>query len=217
VEVCEVPAGKIPNPNAVPVRVREVPPDDQWLNPRSRSGGGSMPSPLVEAELKLPASERAQVLYFDLPRWAAVAGKPVEPVVTWAGSYRKFLPSREVPASLVAIGPRLASPDQGYLRKAVVYFLDESRPSFQGLMGSGPRPTQIYRLIQNLSGFPIAANADPYAATAAVPSHPAPLPPQGAPSGWDVYAQKPPHIDPSEVAKLFGLLSRKPEDWQRDY
>jgi hypothetical protein len=204
-------ATRMPQWHGVPIRVRAVPPDDVWLDPKSLTRGFSGVSPLVESEVRLPATERAQVLSFDLPSLFPL-GNAVDPVVTWATHYRSFLPPQEVPASLVAIGKGVPAKQRRLLREKEVYFIDESRQSVQRLMGGPPRSQQILRLIQNLCGVSIPPQVDPYNMVATTVANPGLLPPPGATTpDWDAYTKRPQHIDPKEVETLFNWLSKKPE------
>jgi len=145
---------RTPQWHGVPVSVREVQPKDAWRDQSSLAGATHVASPLVEFESRLPATERAQVFYFDLPHFSHSANAVI-PVLSWATHYRRFLPSDEGPASLVAIGKGLQPKKRRLLRDTEVNFLDESHQSVQPLMGGGSRLAQIFRLMQNLRGVPI--------------------------------------------------------------
>jgi hypothetical protein len=219
-----------PHTTPAPVRVREVEPDDRWGGLADTGTGGRVVSVvprLIESERGLPSPARAGVLYFDLSRFSSV-GNAIDPVIDWAEHYHRSRGTDEVPACLVAIGRKVRRRDQLRLAEAGIHFLDEGRDSLRRLLGSGPRDQQIYRLIQNLCGFPIAGDAFPYpgaarstaGARASAVSVVSPIPGPGAPgataSDWDAYTQRPSHIDPAEVKKLFGMLTHEPPEWERD-
>jgi hypothetical protein len=212
-----------PQATPAPVRVREVTPDDHWTDLLDTPTGLVPVLPaLIEAERRLPPSHRAGVLYFDLPRFS-LAGNAVDPILDWAEHYRRALRADEVPACLVAVGRKVRRRDQQRLAEAGIHFLDEERPSLRRLLGSGDRGHQIYRLIQNLCGFPIAPTTFPYplpgaaASAGGVGSPPSGPGAAGATAAsWDAYTQRPTHVDRSEVEHLFRLLSQEPPDWERD-
>jgi hypothetical protein len=211
-----------PQTTPVPVRVREVRPDDRWTDlPDSYTGPLPVVPKVIEEERRRPASERAGVLYFDLPRFTP-AGNAVDPILDWVKHYRRALGTDEVPACLVAVGRKVRRQDQRRLNEAGIHYLDEERPSLRRLLGSGDRGHQIYRLIQNLCGFPIAPTTFPYplpgaASAVGVGSPPSsPAGPGAGPVSWDAYTQRPTHIDRAEVEKLFGLLTQEPPERERD-
>ena len=202
-----------------PVKVREIPTGDVWFDTISYGSGSiNIVSKAVEEDRKQPATERADVFYFDLStyRLSGLFEDAVEQVIDWANCYHKFIPGDEVPATLVAIGTKLSVKGRRRFDEADVYYLDEGRRSIQRIMGAGPRSHQIYRLIQNLSGCSIGPNAFPYQMTASTPS-PQSNPAMPTASNWEVYTQRPQHVDPAEIQVLFGLLTQKPKDWERDY
>jgi hypothetical protein len=198
-----------------PVRVLEIPPGDDWLDPNSLEGTVSVFPRVLAADLVRPVTERTDVFYFDLPRFAP-RGNVVEPAVKWADRYHEYFPSDTVPATLVAIGKEVPIEGRRLLEKAVVYYLDERRRSLQRMMGVGDRGHQIYRLIQNLSGYPIAPTDFPFGMATSVSPSVQPSPQTAPSSNWDAYTQRPQHVDPAEVGTLFKWLTRKPGDWERD-
>jgi hypothetical protein len=195
---------------ATPIRLLDVPLNDDWLASTSHAATTSR-SRLFAAQLELPAPQRAQVLYFDLKRMTG-CDDVVDRVVNWARCYHETLPSEITPATLVAIGTKVGNEGRQRLLAEKVYYLNEARRSLRRVMGSGDRTQQIYRLIHSLSGFFIVTAVPPGAAATGRGRGT----PQPAASDWDAYTKRPQHVDPKEVETLFEMLS-KPEDWERDH
>lgn len=205
-------------PWLAPIKVREIPPGDEWLNPISSSSDGTILSSVVAEEQNRPAADRADVLYFDLPRLkdSGLSEDSVNHVAEWADRYHRIIPIDEIPATLVAIGQKVSVKGRRRLADADVYFLDERRRSIRRIMGTdGERYRQIDRLIRKLSGDPIAPAGHPRPAAASSTCHSRPSNPSA--SDWDVYVQRPQHVDHAEVETLFKLLTQQPEAWERDY
>jgi hypothetical protein len=205
-------------PTASPIRIREVKPDDKWVGDPLSYGSQPLPRivPKIVAEQRaLPREERAAVFYFDIPLFSPAGN--VQPILDWVASYQQDLKSNEIAPAMIAIGHGVDKKEQQQLAKAAIHYIDDSRRRIQKLMGSGTRDHQIYRLIQNLSGYPIGPMQFPYPVGSnpppGTPSPASPVP-QTA-KDWEIYGHAPAHIDRREVDELFKQLTNL-KDWERD-
>jgi hypothetical protein len=208
---------------AAPVRIREVPPSDPWFDASStgEETNGVCRS-LIEQERDLPRKDRAESLYFDLSRYST-AGNAIDPVLKWVDRYWVNRLPNDFPVTLMVIGEGVKPSDRDRLVESGAHYLDLRRPSIRRLMGVAPRDHQLYRLLQNLSGYPIPPDVVPfgYQPPVSIPPHSLTPQPAAAPTpvqsgDWQTYAKPPAHIDRKDVEGLFQTLAEDQPWWERD-